>query len=71
MQERVKANPKIEIMMNTEALEAVGNEFLTGIKVINNKTKEEKLVECSGLFYAIGHIPNTAFLQGQIETDEV
>lgn len=71
MQERVKANPKIEIMMNTETLEAVGHEFLTGIRVINNKTKEEKLIECSGLFYAIGHIPNTAFLQGQIETDEV
>jgi thioredoxin reductase (NADPH) len=71
MQERVKSNPKIEIMRNTEAVEAVGDKFLTGVKVVNNKTKEEKLIECAGLFYAVGHQPNTAFLQEQIQTDEV
>lgn len=72
MQEKVKANPKIEFMRNTEAIEAVGDwKFLTGVKVINNQTKEETLVGCAGLFYAVGHTPNTAFLQGQLETDEV
>jgi len=71
MQERAKANPKIEIMRNTEALEAVGDTFLSWLKVVNNVTKQENLIECAWLFYAIGHQPNTAFLQTQIETDEV
>ena len=71
MQERVKLNPKIEIMRNTEAVEAVGDKFLSWVKVVNNKTKEEKLIECAGLFYAVGHQPNTAFLQEQVETDDV
>lgn len=71
MQQRAKANPKIEIMRNTEALEAVGDQFLTGLKVVNNVSKEESVIECAGLFYAIGHTPNTAFLEGQVETDDV
>lgn len=63
MQTRAKANEKIEFMRYTEAREAVGNgDMLTGMKVINNQTKEETTIECSGLFYAIGHIPNTQFL---------
>ena len=64
MQARAKANEKIEFMRYTEALEAIGNgNLLTGLKVINNQTKEEKTIECSGLFYAIGHTPNTEFLE--------
>jgi thioredoxin reductase (NADPH) len=39
------------------------------VKVVNNKTKEESVIEASGLFYAIGHTPNTAFLEGQIQID--
>jgi thioredoxin reductase (NADPH) len=63
MQARAKANEKIEFMRHTEALEAVGNgDILTGMKVVNNQTQEETLLECSGLFYAIGHTPNTQFL---------
>jgi len=63
MQARAKANEKIEFMRFTEALEAAGNgDMLTGVKVINNQTKEEQTIECSGLFYAIGHRPNTEFL---------
>lgn len=71
MQKRALENPKIEIMRNTEALEAVGDDFLTGVKVKNNQTNEESLVEASGLFYAIGHTPNTKFLEGQLTTDDV
>ncbi len=71
MQARAKTNEKIEIMWYTEALEAIGNgDMLTGLKVMNNQTKEEKIIECSGLFYAIGHIPNTDFLEWQIELDD-
>ena len=63
MQTRAKSNEKIEFMRHTEALEAVGTgDMLTGVKVTNNQTKEEQTIECSGLFYAIGHRPNTEFL---------
>lgn len=63
MQARAKTNEKIEFMRYTEAVEALGDEkLLTGLKVINNQTQEEKIIECSGLFYAIGHTPNTEFL---------
>ena len=63
MQQRVKANEKIEIKRFTEGVEALGDgNMLTGVKVMNNQTKEETTIECSGLFYAIGHTPNTEFL---------
>ena len=70
MQERALNNPKITFMRNTEAEEAIGDKFLTGVSVTNNKTGEKSLIECSGLFYAIGHQPNTSFLNGQLELDE-
>ncbi|MFW6213284.1 MAG: FAD-dependent oxidoreductase, partial [Spirochaetota bacterium] len=70
MQERVFKNPKIEILWNTEAMEAVGEQTLTGIRARNNKTGEETLIPAGGLFYAIGHTPNTEFLAGQLETDD-
>lgn len=70
MQNRVFNDPKIEIMWNTNAIEAVGDTSLTGVRVKNNKTGEEQVIEAGGLFYAIGHTPNTEFLDGALETDE-
>ncbi len=71
MQERAKENDKIEFKRFTEAKEAVGDgNMLTGLKVINNQTNEESIIDCWGLFYAIGHKPNTDFLDGQITTDK-
>lgn len=70
MQERVKNNEKIEILWNTEALKASGDNFLTHVEVRNNKTGEEKKIEANGLFYAIGHNPNTSFLENQVKLDE-
>ena len=70
MQEKAFANKKIEILWNTEATELVGEQLLNGVWTINNKTQEKKLIECAGLFYAIGHTPNTAFLNWQLELDE-
>lgn len=69
MQERVFHNQKIEVLWNTEALEAVGDQALSQLRIVNNKTKQESRLDVGGLFYAIGHDPNTAFLQGQIELD--
>ncbi len=70
MQERVLSNEKVEIMWNTVPIEALGEQMLTGVKVKDVKTNKESVVEASGLFYAIGHKPNTDFLDGQIDLDE-
>ena len=71
MQQRVFDNPKIEILWNTEWKEIVGDsEWMTGLIIMNNKTHEESTIEAKGLFYAIGHKPATAFLNGQVELDE-
>ena len=71
MQERVKNHPKIQILRNTNATEILGDgEVMTGLRIKNNKTDEEKALEASGLFYAIGHKPNTDFLDGQLELDD-
>lgn len=70
MQERVTSNPKIEILWHTEATEVLGENAVSAVKVKNNKSGEETTIEAGGLFYAIGHLPNTAFLEGQIDLDE-
>jgi len=70
MQNRVQKNEKIHILWETEALEAVGEQFLTGIRVIDKKAKEERIIEASGLFYAVGHKPNTDFLADQLDADK-
>ncbi len=71
MQERALANPKLTILWNTELLEAQGTDLLSHLKIKNNQTGAEQLIEAAGLFYAIGHTPNTAFLNGQVDLDEV
>ncbi len=71
MQQRVMSNSKIEILRNTEGQWIIWNEQgMTWLKIINNQTKETSIIEVGGLFYAIGHKPNTDFLGGQIELDE-
>ncbi|MBF0122523.1 MAG: thioredoxin-disulfide reductase [Candidatus Omnitrophica bacterium] len=70
MQKRAFDNPKIEILWNTIPVEAKGEKFLSSLKIKNVKTGEESEIASSGLFYAIGHTPNTAFLGGQIELDD-
>ncbi|MBW7866829.1 MAG: thioredoxin-disulfide reductase [Brumimicrobium sp.] len=71
MAERVMKTPNIEILFNTETLEVLGDEHgVTGARVINNKTKEEKDIPCTGFFVAIGHKPNTDIFKDYIELDE-
>lgn len=72
MQDRVRLNEKVEWSLNRTPLEVVANEngVVAGLKVRNNATGEEEFIPAAGVFVAIGHHPNTAFLGGQIETDE-
>jgi len=72
MQDRARENSKIVWSLNRTPLEVIsGDRGVTGLKVKNNETGEEELYETDGLFVAIGHTPNTAFLNGQLETDEL
>ncbi|QOV22961.1 thioredoxin-disulfide reductase [Anabaenopsis elenkinii] len=71
MQDRVLSNPKIEVHWHTEAVDVFGNGQMAGIKVRNNQTGEEREIHAKGLFYAIGHSPNTALFKGQLELDDV
>jgi len=70
MQERAKNNPKIEILFNSLPLEVLGDKSVSGLKIKNTITNAETTIPIGGLFYAIGHLPNTAFLDGQLELDE-
>ncbi|MFC1510646.1 thioredoxin-disulfide reductase [Candidatus Omnitrophota bacterium] len=71
MQEKVKANDKIEVMWNSNVLEAIGEQKLNALRIGNNKTNEETTIDAAGLFYAVGHKPNTDFLDGQITCDDI
>ncbi len=71
MLERAKANPKIQWMLNAVVTELVGEKELTGVKVKDLKTGEVKAYHFTGLFFAIGHMPNTAIFKGQLDMDEV
>jgi thioredoxin reductase (NADPH) len=46
MQEKVKKNEKIQIFWNTEALECLGEDTLSSLRIVNNQTKEESILEC-------------------------
>jgi thioredoxin reductase (NADPH) len=70
MQERILKNPKVKMLWNTEVKELIGEDKLTGLKIVNNKSGEEFEVSAEGLFYAIGHKPNSKFLEGAVKTDD-
>lgn len=70
MQERVLADKKIEVCWNSKALEVLGTKVVEQIKIKNNQTGEESVVAANGLFYAIGHTPNTDFLANQLDLDD-
>ncbi|ANY65822.1 thioredoxin-disulfide reductase [Paenibacillus sp. BIHB 4019] len=71
MQDRARDNDKISWSLDRTPLEvAAGDAGLQGLKVRNNETGEEELIEADGVFITIGHTPNTGFLGGQIDTDE-
>jgi thioredoxin reductase (NADPH) len=71
MQNRVLNTPNIQIHYNTDTKEILGDgKNVTGILVSNNKTSEEKTIDVSGFFVAIGHNPNTEIFKGWLDMDE-
>jgi len=69
MVERAKANPKIEFIWNTEVIDVLGEDKVTGLKLRNLISGEESDKEFDGLFVAIGHLPRSELLVGQIDLD--
>ncbi|MFD1139530.1 thioredoxin-disulfide reductase [Larkinella insperata] len=70
MQNRVKSLPNIEILWNTETQEVLGEDGVTGALVKNTVTGEERVLDITGFFVAIGHQPNTAIFKNYLELDE-
>ncbi len=73
MQEKAFANPKIEFIWDTGVEEILGSQQsgVTGVRLKNLKTGEDRTFECEGVFVAIGHHPNTDLFKGRLEMDEV
>lgn len=70
MQERVMNTPNLIVHWNTQAEEVLGEDGVTGIQILNNKTGERSVLDVSGFFVAIGHQPNTDIFKDWIELDE-
>ncbi len=70
MQQRVLETPNIEVHWNTETVEVLGEEEVTGVKIRNNKTNEESQLDVKGFFVAIGHKPNTGIFKEWLDMDE-
>jgi len=71
MQDKIKANPKVEIIWNSEVKEILGDEKLVnGIKLFNNVENKGSVLNVNGMFLAIGHIPNTKIFKDVLDLDE-
>lgn len=67
MQERALNHPKVSILWDSEIIRVEGDSIVRSVILKNAKTLEEKEMEAAGVFFAVGHIPNTSFLEGQID----
>jgi thioredoxin reductase (NADPH) len=70
MQQRAKENPKIEMLLSHRVSVVEGGHSVESVRVVDLKTDLERAMPAAGLFFAIGHVPNTRFLGGQVATDE-
>ena len=69
MQQRAQNDPKIEFVWNSQVIDILGEEKVTGIRIKDTVTGDEKNLELTGLFVAIGHVPRSELLIGQIDLD--
>jgi thioredoxin reductase (NADPH) len=71
MQDRARANPKIDFKWNSTVVDIEGDTKVSGLRLRDTVTGEESELDATGLFVAIGHEPNTALLKGQLEFDDM
>ncbi len=70
MQDRVLNHPRITVHWQTEAVDVFGDGFrMTGVRIRHTQTQHERDLAAGGLFYAIGHTPNTSLFRGQLNLD--
>ena len=67
MQERAFTNDKIRFAWNTQVLEVLGDSKVSGLRVADTVTGVERIMDVTGVFVAIGHVPNTALVHGQVD----
>jgi thioredoxin reductase (NADPH) len=71
MVHRVLNTPNIEIIYNSETKEIMGDgKTVNGVKISNKNTQEERILDITGFFVAIGHTPNTAVFKDSLDLDE-
>ncbi|MBI4062817.1 MAG: thioredoxin-disulfide reductase [Elusimicrobia bacterium] len=70
MEEKARKNLKIEFAWDSVIEEVLGNDMVTGVRVKNFKTQATRIINCGGLFVAIGHEPATSFLKGHLKLDD-
>ncbi len=68
--EKVKGEPKIQLILDSEVQQLSGDEMLREVVVRNKKTGEERRIEADGIFIAVGNLPQTAFLKGKLALTE-
>lgn len=69
MQKKVLSNPKVKVVWNSEIVDVLGEEKVTGVKIKNNQTNQESQMEVDGVFVAIGYKPATGLYGDQVELD--
>jgi thioredoxin reductase (NADPH) len=70
MQDRARANPKIEMLLSHRVTQVMGSDAVAAVRIQDLKTSAEREMDAAGLFFAIGHVPNSGFLGGQVECDD-
>lgn len=70
MQDRARANEKIRFAWNSEVVDIHGEDRVTGVRLRDTRTGEERDLAVGGLFIAIGHDPRTSLFKGQLELDD-
>lgn len=70
MADRAKANPKIEFLWNSEVIDVLGADKVTGLRIRNTVDGKESTLDVTGLFVAIGHDPRSELIKGQVKLDD-
>ncbi len=69
-QEKIKQNPKAEIILNAQTKEVLGDQMVSGLKYLDRKTNQEKTLEVQGVFVEIGSVPNSEMVKGLVNLDK-
>jgi thioredoxin reductase (NADPH) len=70
MQERAFANEKIRFAWNSQVLEVLGDDRVSGLRVRDTVSGEERVLDVTGVFVAIGHVPNTFLVKDQMDLED-